>query len=51
VTDVVVSQSDNCIFTAALQPTPHQSKIKDFCQLPLKGKPFSALVRNDSKFS
>ena len=21
--------------------TPHQSKIKDFCQLPPKGKPFS----------
>ena len=38
--DVVVSpKATFYIFTVASQPTPHQSKIRDFCQLLLKEKP------------
>ena len=43
-------------FTGASHPTPHPSKIKDFCHLPLKGKALGAdchvagAPRNDSSY-
>ena len=42
--DVVVSPANHAAYAA----TPHQSKIKDFCQLLLKEKPFQPVIANQS---